>query len=956
MVIGLPGYIASFLWLLIAFSAAVYAARAWQYNRSAVIYILPLCFSSILVAIASYFYFATLGDWASLILGALIFTFLVLPSTIRNFTALLRVYKSSKEKDSRWESMSSQAFEGIYLVHPETFQYLDVNPSGCAGLGYTLDELKALTVEQIHPDSHPLVKRQIGEVASTGKPKQFQVWASQKGGKRIYVDLTLSTFTRDGQKVILATGRDLTRWILKNEQISHLNRLYEILTLSNRAIAQMKHRDELVERIAQLITEEGGYKLAWVACLEGARIHPEFIAGAARRYVEGLDLSLDNPDMAQSPVVRAFKEKHIVCINSIQSNVHFKHYAERAAHIGVNSIAALPVIVAGKVERVLAIYSEKEFAFDDKTRDLLTNLAEDLSRALVNIVIEQQRAQNANQLRKLSSAVDQSADAIMILSADGDIEYINPKFERLTGYLSSEVLGRRPTLLCFDDAEAHRYEQVLTDLKNGRQWKGEVHYRRKDGSDYWSKDVVSPIRSNEGVIINFVSTSEDWTALREAQRRISELAFYDPVTGLPNKRLVLDRVRQYIKASFGEIWNVAVFFVDLDRFKVINDSMGHQAGDTVLKQIAGRFQSVVGGDDTVARLGADEFVVVMSKVTHVREIVQLGELLMEVLAAPIAIGNTNVSLTASAGVTIAPSDGTDADDLLRKADLAMYHAKSTGRNQFQFYMDEMNAKAVGQMDLERRLRAAVNEEQFEVYYQPQIDLSTGELEGVEALLRWPTPAGMVSPGEFIPVAEEIGFMPQLGEWVLSKACQDIRALNGELGLAIKVAVNLSASQFKESDCLVEQVTNALKLSSLSASLLEIEITESMLIDSITEATATLAELRSVGVQLAIDDFGTGYSSLSYLSRLPVDTLKIDRSFVQDLETNDENGVIITTIIALGHQLNKRVLAEGIETKVQLEKLRQWKCDSYQGFYFAKPLPLPDLRKLLLETQKQLVNH
>lgn len=956
MVLELPGLIATFVWLIIAFQAGIFAVHAWSYNRSAVVYIFPLLVSSLLVATACFFSFSSSANWVALGFGVVVVGYLMRPSTFRNYAELLRVYKVMREEVKHWHSMANQAFEGIFHLDPETYRYLDVNPSGCLALGYNLEEMKANTVETIHPESYALVKKHVGEVISTGKPRQIQVWASTKSGKRKYVDITLSRFKREGKEIILATGRDLTPWILKNEQVAHINRLYEILTLSNRAIAQVTHRGKLLERIADLIVEEGRFKLAWIAHLDGSKILPEYIAGPDRKYVEELSLDMENPELIHSPVINAFRQHQVICVNAIQSNPNFKRYWECAVRMGVSAITALPIMVGNRVDSVMAIYSEKEFAFDDKTKDLLANLADDLSRALVNIEVNEQRQRNAMQLKKLSSAVDQSADAIMILSSEGAIEYINPKFERLTGYSSGEVLGRRPTLLCFDEDEVQRYEQMLSDLKKGRQWKGEVHYRRRDQSDYWSKDVLTPIRDSEGHIVNFVSTSEDFTALREAQKRISELAFYDPLTGLPNKRLVIDRIRQSIKASFGEPWNVAVFFVDLDRFKAINDSMGHQVGDAVLKQVAGRFQGVLGTDDTVARLGADEFVVVLSKVTHVREIVHVGERLMEVLSAPIVAQSVTTSLSASAGVTVSPTDGTDAEDLIRKADLAMYHAKSSGRNHFQFYMDEMNVKAVGQMEMERKLRLAIAEEEFTLHYQPQINLATGEVEGVEALLRWPTSGKMISPAEFIPVAEELGFMPQLGEWVLGKACLDIKHLNEITGRQLKVAINISVSQFKESSCLVDQVQRALASADLSPASLEIEITESMLIEDIASTNSTLGELRSLGVTLAIDDFGTGYSSLSYLSKLPVDILKIDRSFVQDIESNEDGGVIVTTIIALGHQLKMRVLAEGIETRAQLEKLKEWRCDSYQGYYFSKPIPLNELEALLVQKDQQFIHH
>ena len=441
--------IAPVAWGLGFLCVAVYVCLSWKYNKAILPFVLTLLGTSLCLFL---FYIVETPFFTLLrqsFVGCAMVCFLLMPSSIQRFIRLLTVYKSAQEQSEQWASMSDQAFEGIFHVDPFSYAYVDVNPSGQLALGYSLDELRQLTVEDIHPDSYELKKRKFEEVVKHRKPVKFQVWASKKSGKRIYVDLTLCLFHKNGKKYILANGRDLTRWILKNEQISQISRLYEVLTLCNRAISQIKQREALLARIADIIAGEGGFRLAWFSEREGVKVIPTHISGHSRGYIQSLKLDLDSPQFEDAPVVRAYKFGQIVCVNSIQTDPVFANYLDKALAAGVNSVAALPITFENSVRLVLTIYSDKEFAFDDKTQDLLANLSEDLSNALVNIAIENQRRASEIQLKRLSSAVDQSADAIMIISADGKIEYINPKFESLTGYLSAEVVGKSPYVTLF---------------------------------------------------------------------------------------------------------------------------------------------------------------------------------------------------------------------------------------------------------------------------------------------------------------------------------------------------------------------------------------------------------------------------------------------------------------------------------------------------------------------------
>jgi diguanylate cyclase (GGDEF)-like protein len=459
-------------------------------------------------------------------------------------------------------------------------------------------------------------------------------------------------------------------------------------------------------------------------------------------------------------------------------------------------------------------------------------------------------------------------------------------------------------------------------------------------------DTLSPIKDDKGDIVQCVLTSEDFTALKKAQEKIEQLAFYDALTGLPNRRLLHDRMNQAFHSAKIRGNKTALMFLDLDKFKSINDSLGHNAGDELLTTLAKRLENAVRPGDTVARLGGDEFTVVIYSVNSLNDVVHVAERIFEELPKPLRLENQTISITTSMGITLYPDDCEDIETALRNADLAMYHAKSEGRNNFQFYTDEMNTRALGQIDFERQLRQALPNNQFKLYYQPQIDIKTQTVVGVEALIRWFGDDGkIVSPDVFIPIAEESGLILDIGEWVIKQACRDCRRLSQLFAQPITMAINISGHQFKQAQALMRLVQQQIESNSLQSSLIELELTESMLIDDIKTTVEYLNKFRDLGVKLAIDDFGTGYSSLSYLKQFPINRLKIDRSFVNDIEVDQDDAAIASAIIALAHELKIEVLAEGAETEGQLAFLATHQCDLYQGYYFSRPIPMDELIEL-----------
>ena len=425
---------------------------------------------------------------------------------------------------------------------------------------------------------------------------------------------------------------------------------------------------------------------------------------------------------------------------------------------------------------------------------------------------------------------------------------------------------------------------------------------------------------------------------KEAEQNLAQMTSYDVLTGLPNRFLFLDRLGHAISQSARSHRMIAVMLLDIDNFKNINDTLGHTHGDLLLQDIADRLRRCVREDDTLARIGGDEFAIVLEGVSEIEEIALIAQKIVDIFSLPFAPSSQEIYVTPSIGITIYPMDGHDSDSLLKNADAAMYSAKEYGRNHFRFYTTDMNALAIERFAMEGALRRAMEREEFTLHYQPQVDIKSGRVIGVEALLRWNHPErGLVPPGEFIPLLEENNLIIPVGEWVLRTACAQCRTWQ-DAGLpALRMAVNLSARQFRQ-DNLVEMIDSILRETGISPKLLELELTEGLLMENTSETSMILGQLKSRGVQVAIDDFGTGYSSLSYLKRFPIDRLKIDQSFVRDIITDSNDAAIAVAVISLGRSLGLSVIAEGVETGDQLEFLGVQKCDEYQGYHFSRPVP------------------
>lgn len=545
----------------------------------------------------------------------------------------------------------------------------------------------------------------------------------------------------------------------------------------------------------------------------------------------------------------------------------------------------------------------------------------------------------------LAKVVENSEEAIIISDADNRIIFTNEAFSRLTGYTREEAMGQNPRLLKSGKQDKHFYKSMWDSINTHGRWQGEIWNRRKSGEIYPEWQSISTVKNDKGEIANYVSIFMDITKHKEAEAYIHHMANFDQLTGLANRNLLDDRLSQVIFHAQRHNSTLAVMFLDLDNFKDINDGLGHAIGDQLLKSVAERLVSCVREDDTVARQGGDEFIIVLSEISDADNLVVIAKKLIQSLSAPFCFDGQEVFISVSIGIASYPSDGTDKDVLLKNADAAMYCAKENGRNCFRFYTAELNEAASRKLEIQNGLRYAIERNELVLHYQPQLNLETGEITGLEALVRWQNPEkGLIAPNLFIPVAEESGLIVQMGQWILLTACTDAKRWHDK-GLKVSMSVNVSGRQFKESN-FVSSVARALLMSGFDAEYLELELTESILINQQESISNALSSLKSMGVKLALDDFGTGYSSLSYLKHFPLDRIKIDQSFVRDVLTDHEDAAIVNTIISLANGLGLEVIAEGVETEEQLVFLGEHHCKNIQGYYLSRPKPGDEITDFL----------
>jgi len=558
----------------------------------------------------------------------------------------------------------------------------------------------------------------------------------------------------------------------------------------------------------------------------------------------------------------------------------------------------------------------------------------------------------AEQLLRIAATAFESQEGMVVTDQDTVILQVNRSFTQITGYNSEDVVGRKISLLQSGRHDTDFYRQLWRSLQQRGSWQGEIWNRRKNGEIYPEWLSISAVQGADGSVTNFVGTMSDITLRKASEDKIKRLAFYDALTQLPNRRLLLDRLEMALILSARQHCAGALLFIDLDNFKTLNDTLGHDMGDQLLQAVAQRLNACVRESDTVARLGGDEFVVMLEGLNPLlqqaaQQTREVGQKILATLSQPYPLSDGPHHSTASLGAVLFQGQSSPVEELLKRADLAMYQAKGAGRNTMRFFDPQMQEAVTLRAEMESDLRNGLQQHEFVLYYQPQVD-AAGLIKGAEALLRWKHPRhGMVSPASFIPLAEETGLIIPLGEWVLRTACQQLAqwAMHPETA-ALTLAVNVSARQFHQSG-FVNMVLDILRETAAPTQQLKLELTESVLLQDVDDTIAKMHILKSHGVGFSLDDFGTGYSSLSYIKRLPLDQLKIDQSFVRDIDQHSRDVSIIRTIVALADSMQLQVIAEGVETVVQRDFLLQQRCKAFQGYLFGKPVSIRDFMQLLL---------
>lgn len=592
----------------------------------------------------------------------------------------------------------------------------------------------------------------------------------------------------------------------------------------------------------------------------------------------------------------------------------------------------------GEALGILAFYLDKNHPLSQQRISQFEHYAQ-----LFQLILEYSQAQKEMQIAKV---IFESQQGILVSDAENRIQRVNQTFCEITGYSAEEVIGKNPCMFRSGLQDSKFYRTMWASINRTGKWEGEIWNRRKSGEHYPEQITITAVKDGNGIVENYVATLMDITQSKADTDEIERLAYYDPLTGLPNRRLLLDRLKVAISAGDRSGKNCALLFLDMDNFKTLNDTLGHGVGDLLLQQVGKRLEACVRNCDTVARLGGDEFVVMLEELSEsgieaANQAEAIGNKILYSLNQPYQLAGHEHHSTPSIGITLFRGHHCSEEDVLKQADIAMYQAKTSGRNAVRFFDPQMQAGIIARAALEAELRLALKNHQFVLYYHPQVH-SSGQIIGAEVLSRWNHPLrGLVPPAEFIPLAEETGLILGIGQWVIETVCKQLRMWSKyDHTKHLQLAINVSPKQFHQIN-FVENVRKVIRETGINPNLLKLELTESLVIDDIEDAILKMNALRRIGVRFSMDDFGTGYSSLSSLKKLPIDQLKIDQSFVRDIAVDPDDAVIVQTIIAMAKHMGMEVIAEGVETELQRGFLEKNNCQVCQGYLFGKPMPLDE---------------
>ena len=832
--------------------------------------------------------------------------------SISDITSRKQVELSLLERESFWSDVVRTVPDQLYVQDVLSQRMIFSNRHLGQTLGYDRTELAHMGERfwelLLHPEDAAHYQALRQQQRNNGHDQQLHCqlrFRHRDGGWRCY-DIREQVLTRDPEGLvtrIIGVGKDVTVQIEASQSLRDSEQRYRMLAesisdviFSTDSLLQLNYVSPSVQSVL-------GYQAEWI-------------------FTNGWQSIIANP--AQLTGIYSLMERVSKAMGD----------AEQLAHLRSQLPSQLFLFDCLRADgRKIPIELRLVLVWDDDQRfEGVLGVGRDIS--------QQRRAEK--DLRMAATVFEHSTSAILITDPAGYIVQANEAFSRVSGYAVSDVLDQLPSMLTVDEQQESHLRYVVKQLHQRGSWEGEVWLKRRDGDHYPAWVGITAVLDDEGDLASYVCFFTDISERKASEQRIHRLAYYDALTHLPNRTLFQDRLYNALQQAERQKAWVVLMFLDLDRFKPINDSLGHAAGDRMLKDMALRLLACVDDDDTVARMGGDEFTLLLqpraTREMALNRAIHVAENILASLVRPFVLENREFFVTASIGIALSPQDGSELSQLMKNADTAMYHAKERGKNNFQFYQAEMNASALERLELESDLRHAMEQNEFILYYQPQFSGDGKRLTGAEALLRWRHPTrGLVPPGDFIPVIEELGLVVDVGDWVLREASRQLKAWHKAKVRVPKVSVNISARQFSDGQ-LGTRIATILEECGLPPACLELELTESILMREVNEALQILASLKNLGLSIAVDDFGTGYSSLNYLKQFPIDVLKIDRTFVDGLPEGEQDAQIARAIIAMAHSLNLAVIAEGVETHEQLEFLREHGCDEVQGYLFGRPMP------------------
>ncbi|MEJ2630955.1 MAG: EAL domain-containing protein [Acidihalobacter sp.] len=738
-----------------------------------------------------------------------------------------------------------------------------------------------------------------------------------------------------------------------HEREVHRQTLRSLHTLHEAIVKLLTEPDThtLIRAVCRVLVKSGGYPLAWVASVSDARIEHMDSAADPTGYLDELLAQGGEQALFEFPIGLALNTgRPAVFHQGDHSNAPSAHLALAQAY-GYQSISAFPVSIDDQVRGVMCVYSHQALAFKDTEYDTLGYVAEGLAYGLSRL--EQRRAQQLTEdkLRQTTTLFEASREGQLVTDENFRIIAVNPALTELTGYVEQDLTGQLPSVFHSGQHDRAYYDNIWKAIESQGFWQGEIWNRCKDGSikPFWLRIVQIPPTANAPA--RYVGTYTDIATLKETEARLEHLAHHDALTDLPNRTLLETRLEQALQRAKRHGNLIAILFLDLDGFKRINDSLGHSSGDRLLLKVAERLCHVIREEDTLARFGGDEFVVLVENLRQPEQASIIARQLLKAVAKDLELDDQALNLSASIGIAVAPSHGQNPHELIQNADTAMYRAKASGRNTYQYYTRDLTMRTRRQLSLENLLRNALERDEFHLRYQPLIDIGSGDIAAVEALLRWERQGEeAIGPDEFIPLAEERGLIVQIGRWVLEQACRQAVAWSkSDIG-PLRVAVNVSGRQLEQRG-FARQIDDLLLRYQLRPELLELEVTETVFMEH-DSASGIFDYLDQLGLRLAIDDFGTGYSSLSRLTQLRPNTIKIDRSFIQAAPRQSDAAAITTAIIQMAHSLDMEVVAEGVETEAQLEFLRSRAANLIQGYHFTPPLKVDALEEWVRDYRRR----